>query len=102
MGVMEIERRPHWTDDLIDAVIRAESDAHDYEYRAMAAIATVEDWQKETFVAASAILAERIERAETAIQRVREVCDTWLADGAAWGPYSAKMILRALEGDVDE
>lgn len=41
------DRRPHWDDDLIDAVIAAQADAYDYEYRAMAAIAAVEDRLKD-------------------------------------------------------
>lgn len=40
------QRRAHWTDDLIDSVVHAISDNYDYEYRAYAVIAAVEDWQK--------------------------------------------------------
>ena len=36
------------------------------------------------------------------IARVRELADTWMSDGAAWGPYSARCILDALDGDSDE
>ena len=32
------------------------------------------------------------------IARVRELADTWMSDGAAWGPYSARCILDALDG----
>ena len=44
----------------------------------------------------------RAETAEAALQRVRDACDTWLSDGAAWAPYSARVILNALDGDGDE
>ena len=74
------ERRAHWTDDLIDAVIRAESDAHDYEYRAMAAIAAVEDWQtkQEQLLALADVMnfKDRAEKAEAQVQRVREVAES--------------------------
>ena len=33
------------------------------------------------------------------IARVRELADTWMSDGAAWGPYSARCILDALDGE---
>ncbi len=79
------ERRPHWDDDLIDAVIRAESDAHDYEYRAMAAIAAVEDWHSRQsgceppctcwYDAAEQRL--RAEKAEAQVQKVRRLTFEW-------------------------
>ena len=45
------ERRPHWDDDLIDSVVHAISDNYDYEYRAYAVIAAVEDWHKKRWAA---------------------------------------------------
>ena len=99
------ERRPWWTDDLIDAVIRAESDAHDYEYRAMAAIAAVEDWQENEHELAM----QEMRGHKAAIQRVRELCESAITDyhrqAAKNGIARAEMarrILRALEGDNDE
>ena len=100
------ERRPHWSDDLIDAV----RDAVDVEFddiwklsedSILAVIAAVEDWEKDTFTAATAILAERIKKAEVAIQRVREQAgqDTVYPGGYADGWYSAmQTILLALDG----
>ena len=43
-------------------------------------------------------LKAEVERLTAAIQRVRELADTWMSDGAAWGPYSARCILDALDG----
>lgn len=37
--------------------------------------------------------------AEATIKRVRELADTWLSDGASWGPHTARCILRALDGE---
>lgn len=68
------ERRPWWTDDLIDAVIRAESDAHDYEYRAMAAIAAVEDWQENEHELAM----QEMRGHKAAIARVRELLEPYV------------------------
>lgn len=42
----------------------------------------------------------KLREAEAAIQRVRELADTWMSDGAAWGPHSARCILNALDGDA--
>lgn len=48
------------------------------------------------------MMRDRAFKAEAQVQRVRELCDTWLSDGAAWAPYSARVILNALDGDGDE
>ena len=103
------QRRPHWDDELIDAVryvynlqmhYADEQEALDSIYDV---IAVVEDWEKETFVSATAIVAERIEKAETAIQRVRELCqsaidESYLTDASIARAGLANRILRALDG----
>ncbi len=107
---MEIERRPHWSDDLIDAVIRAESDAHDYEYRAMAAIAAVEDWHESKGWLLVGMIHEQRDRAEEAeaqVQRAREVHqavvddedDPWQVAYATGWDEALQEVRRALDGD---
>jgi hypothetical protein len=83
---MVTERRPHWDDDLTDAVFRALS--HTYRAQGWAGgiaidldesvyplIAAVEDWQaeKRRGEAAFSWLMARDARQEAAIQRVRDV-----------------------------
>lgn len=107
------ERRAHWDDDLVEAVAAVinQADVDDYanvhftHSDIYAIIAAVEDWEKSTFVSATAQLAERIAIAESAIQRVREVCgqDTPYPGGYTDGWYSAlRSVRRALDGDGDE
>ena len=73
---MVSERRPHWDADLIEAV----ADAVDYTLlagRMYNVIAVVEDWQAEHGInivgTAIADHVTRLNRAESAIQRVREI-----------------------------
>lgn len=118
------ERRPHWDDDLIDSVVHAISDNYDYEYRAYAVIAAVEDWHEQKgednlpllvalMNAEATKLVRRAEKAEAAIQRVREVCDEpispeWrgayndLAPHAWSAGYIAaiRSVRRALDGET--
>lgn len=72
------ERRPHWDDDLIDAV----RDAVDVEFDGIwklsedsirAVIAAVEDWARWEHVPKGTLA--RLEQAEAAIERVRKLCD---------------------------
>ena len=46
-------------------------------------------------------LAAELADDKAAIARVRELADTWMSDGAAWGPYSARCILDALDGGAE-
>lgn len=120
------ERRPHWDDDLIDAV----RDAVDVEFddiwrltedSILAVIAAVEDWQKERSKWSDIIQSpfevavrhnaaeERAEKAEAAIARVRDVCDLWqrrhdtsIRHPTAIAAIPITAVLRALEGDSDE
>ena len=81
-----MSRRPHWDDDLIDAVFRALSHTYraqgwtggiaiDLDESVYPLIAAVEDWQaeKRRGEAAFSWLMARDARQEAAIQRVREL-----------------------------
>ena len=68
------ERRPHWDDDLIESVVHAISDNYDYEYRAYAVIAAVEDWHRDRWTGVCESPEEvvrELKQAQAAIQRVR-------------------------------
>ena len=74
---MVTERRPHWDDELIFAVMSAAGDGgHLFIDDIHAVIAAVEDWEKETFNAATEVLVERIQKAEAQVQRVRALCQS--------------------------
>ncbi len=106
------ERRPHWDDSLVESVIHAISDYFDYEYRAYAVIAAVEDWHRDRWTGVCESPEEvvrELKQAQAAIQRVRELCESAITDyhrqAAKNGVARAEMarrILRALEGDNDE
>ena len=67
------ERRPHWTDDLIEAVADV-LEHDDYIYATThAVIAAVEDWARWEHVPKGTLA--RLEQAEAAIQRVRGIVD---------------------------
>ena len=94
---MTSQRRPHWDDDLVDAVIDLqyhcvdcmEDDYPDIDQRdpdaankawAHAIIAAVEDWQScqamiNISASTYAMTVGRTEDAKAVIQQVREVCD---------------------------
>lgn len=126
------ERRPHWDDELIEAVRynynlqMSYADKEEELASIYDVIAAVEDWH-EKFVMHGAfrVLAERAANAdrlaldaEAAIARVRDMCDTivknshrfqdaWDEDPtAAQVPYGqamvARHILQALDGERDE
>lgn len=124
------ERRPHWDDDLTDAVFRALSHTYraqgwtggiaiDLDESVYPLIAAVEDWQaeKRRGEAAFSWLMARDARREAVIQRVQGICEVivenahqfyevWDEDPtAAQVPYGqwmvARHILRALDGERD-
>ena len=71
------ERRPHWTDDLIEAVY-AELPAKKYQvepdsWEVHRIIAAVEDWARWEHVPKGTLA--RLEQAEAAIARVRGIVD---------------------------
>ena len=87
------DRRPHWNDDLIDTMRHelscTDSTFQDEDLYRM--IAAVEDWEKETFNAATEVLVERIQKAEAQVQAVREFC-------AATNPIRGELHMAALHG----
>jgi len=111
-----MQRRPHWDDDLIDAV--SESIPYPFpEVVIYSVIAAVEDWQARR-LGASAEQLNRIAdwqwmkvsiplwhwaQAEAAIQRVRQLCqsaidESYLTDASIARAGLANRILRALDG----
>lgn len=100
------ERRPHWDDDLIEAVKAAST-----KYgagtvdSAYATIAAVEDWID---ARGSAIDGREVVAAIAAVARVRDVCEQdsfWInhAKTGGWGKaLTVAQVLAALEGDSDE
>lgn len=114
-------RRPHWSNDLIDAVFRALSHTYraqgwtggiaiDLDESVYPLIAAVEDWQDANGLGRIGLLLgqrqsainERIE-AEAAIQRVREVLERYRTS-----PYSEMSqtdalgaVGRALDGGAE-
>lgn len=103
-----MNRRPHWDDDLISAVIGATPPGTvTVTYDVYAVIAAVEDWQDANGFSRAGALA-RAEQAEAAIARVREVCDLWQRryDSSIRHPadipaVAIVAVLRALEGDSE-
>ena len=64
------ERRPHWNDELIYAVA-SRIGVHDDDSRVYQVIAAVEDWARWEHVPKGTLA--RLEQAEAAIARVREL-----------------------------
>ena len=107
------ERRPHWDDDLITAVCATGSYSDgevdywmtsDQVYRIIAA---VEDWEKETFNAATEVLVERIQKAEAQVQAVRDAIEAELERHTLTNlgdfmflDQALRRVLRALDGDA--
>ena len=102
------ERRAHWDDDILTAVMAALPERAQREVRAddvYNILAAVEDWARWEHVPKGTLA--RLERAEAAIARVRSVCD--MDAGQLWtdGKVGSRIvavpqILQALEGDSDE
>ena len=102
------ERRPHWTDDLIEAVY-AELPAKKYQvepdsWEVHRIIAAVEDWARWEHVPKGTLA--RLEQAEAAIARVRDVCDRIWDDARYAHKYGFLEVVRevryALEGDSEQ
>ena len=109
-----MDRRPHWTDDLIDAVRYA---AHDWgpesHLDVYAVIAAVEDWHKAKRDSRIRTHSEGcwrwhnecaealIEYQQAAIKRVRELRDRF-RDHEKWVSYRnvETLLTHALEGDA--
>ena len=104
-----MERRAWWTDDLIESVVHAISDNYDYEYRAYAVIAAVEDWHRDRWTGVCESPEEvvrELKQAQAAIQRVQAVCDK-PNRGPSWDSYvegyndAISVVQAAMEGEVD-
>ena len=102
------ERRPHWTDDLIEAVY-AELPAKKYQvepdsWEVHRIIAAVEDWARWEHVPKGTLA--RMDQAEAAIARVRDVCDRIWDDARYAHKYGFLEVVRevryALEGDSEQ
>lgn len=90
------ERRPHWDDELIFAVMSAAGDGgHLFIDDIHAVIAAVEDWQDANGFGRMGSLMRRLIDAEAAVERVREACDPF----GPMGSIAVWRILRALDGD---
>lgn len=102
------DRRPHWDDDLIEAVRYA---AHDWGPKSnldtYAVIATVEDWVYDNFQGGEYDNPVEYTPEELAVQRVRELCDlTERTVLDAMPELEGKVVVytslvrRALDGDT--
>ena len=100
------ERRPHWDDALVYAVIHEigtlRPSPHSIRDTAYAVIAVVEDWID---ARGSAIDGREVVAAIAAVARVREVCERdsfWLNDTDSFGTSRAltvSQVLKALDSD---
>lgn len=94
------ERRPHWDEELIFAVMSAAGDGgHLFIDDIHAVIAAVEDWQRQR----GPSLTEFIEM-DDAIKRVRAVADAWeyyaSENGNVRTAWAASSVREALDGDA--
>mgnify|MGYP000964018101 CR=1 FL=1 len=111
-----MKRRPHWTDDLIEAVKDAISgwcfdhvEGPLYDEDVYPVIAAVEDWHKakrdsrdrthsaECWRWHQECAEHLIERQRSTAQRVREACEPF----GPMGSIAVWRVLRALDGDND-
>ena len=97
------ERRPHWTDDLIEAVY-AELPAKKYQvepdsWEVHRIIAAVEDWARWEHVPKGTLA--RMDQAEAAISRVRDVCDRIWDDARYAHKYGFLEVVREVRYAMD-
>ena len=98
-----MKRRPHWTDDLIEAVSDATENNAYHDEMVYAVIAAVEDWQErhpEPYIEAD---TDSLHKAKAALQRGREAATIRPYNLYSDPYYSGYVhacgnILRALEG----
>ncbi len=100
------DRRPHWDAELLDAVGRSMHAFYDRPdaMHVYAVIAAVEDWARWEHVPKGTLA--RLEQAEAAIARVRDVCDRIWDDARYAHKYGFLEVVRevryALEGDSEQ
>ena len=93
------ERRPHWDDELIFAVMSAAGDGgHLFIDDIHAVIAAVEDWQDANGFGRMGSLMRRLIDAEAAVERVREACVSSHVDDKGKKVVFLDRIQRALDG----
>ena len=97
------ERRPHWDDELIEAVKDNISgycfdhvEGPLYDEDVYPVIAAVEDWVYDNFQGGEYDNPVEYTPEELAIQRVREACEPF----GPMGSIAVWRILRALDGDA--
>ena len=102
------ERRPHWDDELFDAVIDGFR-ITPYDDEVYAVIAAVEDWHRDRWTGVCESPEEvvrELKQAQAAIQRVQAVCDK-PNRGPSWDSYvegyndAISVVQAAMEGEVD-
>lgn len=95
-----MDRRPHWDDDLVTAVCSAVSPGlyltSDQVFRIIAA---VEDWARWEHVPKGTLA--RLEQAEAAIARVRDVCDRIWDDARYAHKYGFLEVVREVRYALD-
>ena len=100
------DRRPHWDAELLDAVGRSMHAFYDRPdaMHVYAVIAAVEDWARWEHVPKGTLA--RMDQAEAAIARVRDVCDRIWDDARYAHKYGFLEVVRevryALEGDSEQ
>ena len=111
-----IERRPHWDDELIMAVVDEieNADSAFYPTFGMVAsvIAAVEDWHRDRWTGVCESpeeVVQELKQAQAAIQRVRDLCAEFIrqdAEDLTYGSdtytraWVAHDILQALDGET--
>lgn len=109
-----MDRRPHWDDDLVDAVIHEigvlRPSPPPLANTAYAVIAAVEDWQvqhaRDKVLMVAGNPGTYVGGLEAAIQRVQAVCDK-PNRGPSWDSYvegyndAISVVQAAMEGEVD-
>ena len=95
------DRRPHWDAELLDAVGRSMHAFYDRPdaMHVYAVIAAVEDWARWEHVPKGTLA--RLEQAEAAIARVRDVCDRIWDDARYAHKYGFLEVVREVRYALD-
>ena len=95
------DRRPHWDAELLDAVGRSMHAFYDRPdaMHVYAVIAAVEDWARWEHVPKGTLA--RLEQAEAAIARVRDVCDRIWDDARYAHKYGFLEVVREVRYAMD-
>ena len=95
------DRRPHWDAELLDAVGRSMHAFYDRPdaMHVYAVIAAVEDWARWEHVPKGTLA--RMDQAEAAIARVRDVCDRIWDDARYAHKYGFLEVVREVRYAMD-